>query len=231
MITKLTTPLLLLVLLTVQQSAFAQKSFSKLVIDGTLEVAIEQNGNTMSIVGIAEDANDKETLTVEEEGSTIHVSSGGPFDKTSTSFSCSDLTEIEISGTAKVVFKSHLSFNRLKLVMDGTSDAPIHLECQTLNLIVKGANDLTLEGSCNTATINVSGTADVNAKNFMIENATVTTDGSTTTWINVKKNLKATASGTSNLYYKTYLVSKKPKKYLPAGPRKATSITSTIKAW
>lgn len=231
MSTKFTTPLLLLILLTVQQSVFAQKSFSKLVIDGTLDVAIEQNGNTMSIIGIAEDADDKETLTVEEEGNTIHISSGGPFDKTSATFSCGNLNEIEIAGTAKVVFKSHLNFNRLKLTMSGTSDAPLYLECQTLDLSVLGSNDLTLEGSCNTATIRVTGTGDVNAKNFMIENANIVTDGPSTTWLNVKKNLKATVGGTSTLYYKSYLVSKKPKKYLPAGQRKATSITATLKTW
>jgi hypothetical protein len=227
--TKIITPILIAAFALTVQTAAAQNSFKKLVITGTLDVTLEQDGDMMTVIGIDEDG-EPDQLTVEEEGSTITISNGGPFDKSTTSFSCADLEEIEITGTTDVTFKSHLNFPKLKLTMDGTADAPLHVECTTLVLNVKSANNLTLEGSCNNAVIMVTGTADVNAKNFIIQTATFTSTGTSDVWLNVKKSLKANVSGTSTLYYKSYLVSKSSKKYAPLVSRKVSGVAS-IKTW
>jgi Putative auto-transporter adhesin, head GIN domain len=211
-------------------AGIAQKSYKKITITGSLDVAISQSGNTLIVVGVAEEGSDPDMLSMEETGNEIVVSNGGPDDTKSVTINTDMLQEIEIAGSVNVVFKSYLKFNTIKLTMSGSSDAPVHLDCKRLVLALESANNLTLDGTAGSMDLTASGSSDLYAKNFIVQTATVKLEGATNAWINVKKSLKASVSGSGDLYYKSYLVSKKPNKYLPLVSKKVSGAGS-IRTW
>jgi Putative auto-transporter adhesin, head GIN domain len=204
-------------------TGIAQKAYKKISIQGSLDVQIEQANDKLTV--IAEDE-----LTIEETGNTITVMNGTG-DGKSVTISTSELEEIEIGGTVVVTKLSDLNFTNIKISIEGSCNTPVHLTCTTAKLNLGGTTNLLISGSATSATITVTGANDIDARNFIVDAATLTIEGSNNTWINAKKILKVNATGACTVNYKTYLVASKPKKkYLPAVSKKLTG-ACTIKGF
>ncbi len=201
----------------------AQKSYKKISIQGSLDVQIEQANGKLTVSA-------NEGLTIEEAGATITVMNGSGDGKPVT-ISTSQLEEIEIGGTVVITKLSDLNFTNIKISIEGSCNAPVHLTCTTAKLNLGGTTNLLISGSAVNADINVTGANDIDARNFIVDAATLKIEGSNTTWINAKKSLKVNAAGACNINYKTYLVASKPKKkYLPLISKKLVG-ACTIKGY
>jgi Putative auto-transporter adhesin, head GIN domain len=201
--------------LIISTISFAQKAYQKISIQGSLDVQIEQADGKLTVSA-------DEDLTVEESGNTITVMNGAG-DGKSVTISTSNLKEIEIGGTVVVTKISDLNFTNIIISIEGSCNTPVHLVCTTAKLILGGTTNLLISGSAATTDITLTGANDIDARNFIVDAATLKIEGSNTTWINAKKSLKVNATGACIINYKTYLIASKPKKkYLPFVSKKLT---------
>jgi Putative auto-transporter adhesin, head GIN domain len=213
-------------------SGFARpvNDFTKLVITGNVTVTISQNDDKFTIRGAGEDAEDGIEAEVQNNTLTItqHVGVGDGDKKIS--FYTTELVEIEVSGNSKLITQGMLHFTNIKITMDGNADQPLNLEADRAVFKIKANNDLSIIGSANTADFFVSGNSNVDGKGFLVQSASVNCSSNNEVWVNVKKSLRANVSGNATLYYKSYLISKKPKKYAPLISRKLAQ-NGSIKAY
>jgi hypothetical protein len=192
----------------------------KLQIMGSMDISLNQTGDVLTITS------EEDAFLVTAMGSTLLLMNGSEETGSKTvAVSTTGLAEIEIGGTATLKKGENLKFGTLTLKIEGASDGPVNITCDNLTLVTSGSSTLQLTGSATTATIKSMGTSDIEAKEFIIQTATINMMGTATAWVNVKKSLKASITGTGNIYYKTYLVASKPKKkYLPAVSKKVIGV-------
>jgi Putative auto-transporter adhesin, head GIN domain len=215
--------LLLITALVITVSGFAQKSFKKISIQGSLDVQIAQADGKLTVLA-------NEDITIEETGGTITVMNGFG-DGQSVTISTNGLQEIEIGGTVVVTKLSELNFDNIKITIEGSCNTPVHLTCTTVKFNLGGTTNLTISGSAKSADFIASGSNDIDARDFITDAATLKIEGSNTTWINAKKSFKINAMGACTINYKTYLAASKPKKiYMPLVTKKLVG-ACTIKGY
>jgi hypothetical protein len=206
--------LIAVLLLSTASISLAQKSFKKISIQGSMNVTIDQSTDKLTVKALEGE------FMITEDGSTITLMNGVGDGKAVT-IATDQLEEIEVGGSVEVKEISELKFNKIKLVFEGSCDAPIRLDCTTAKLELGGTTDLVLTGKATTVDFKVSGSNEIDAKGFIVDHASINVMGSNNSWINAKKTLKIKATGACNISYKSYLVATKPKKkYLPAVSKK-----------
>lgn len=217
---------LLFILLTtcfgISGLANTTNEFRKLVITGNVTVTISQNDDKFTIRGAGEDAEDGIDAQVKNNTLTITQHVGSSDGSQKVSFYTTELIEIEVSGNSKLITQGMLNFRTIRITMDGNADQPLNLKADQAFFKIKANNDLSILGSANYADFIVSGNSDVDAKDFIVQSAKVDCSSNNEVWVNVKKSLKASVSGNATLYYKPYLISKKPKKYAPLISRRVS---------
>jgi hypothetical protein len=110
-------------------------------------------------------------------------------------------TQDRISPKTNINIK--ISMPELKgLDVSGASSANVsNAKTETLELEASGASKIKLDGEAITFKSNASGASRIDAENLRVENAEVEASGASSTTVSPSGELKANASGASNIYY------------------------------
>ncbi len=113
-----------------------------------------------------------------------------------------ELNRIEASGACNVKVSGKIKQERLLIEMSGASDFKGDVEVSDLKLEASGASRITVNGSVKMLGINANGASDIRGYDINAENCKVDASGASVVRVTVNKELNATASGASAIYYK-----------------------------
>lgn len=148
-------------------------AFNKIEVGSAFTVVLEQ-GEPMVMVETDDNLADKiETMV---SNGTLHINSAGIKNPTSMKvhIASPNLSEINISGAARVQSKGILEYPSLTVNASGASRANLELRSQDLVTNVAGASRLTLRGEATKHSSGISGASSVNA--LMLKTTTTTTE-------------------------------------------------------
>lgn len=112
------------------------------------------------------------------------------------------LSSIEASGACNVKVSGKIKQDLLKIEMSGASDFKGDVEIGDLKLEASGASRITVNGSVKMMGINANGASDIRGYDISAEQCKVDASGASVVRVTVNKELNATASGASAIYYK-----------------------------
>lgn len=112
------------------------------------------------------------------------------------------LSSIEASGACNVKVSGKIRQDLLKIEMSGASDFKGDMEVDDLKLEASGASRITVNGSVKMLGVNANGASDIRGYDINAEQCKVDASGASVVRVTVNKELNATASGASSIYYK-----------------------------
>ena len=204
----------LAILCLLPAAAFAQVNQSRNVgtfrgvqAGGALNVFIKPGSPQSVTVETDEDLQSR--IITEVVGGILKIHREKKFDwkswrnrKVNVYLTCPELTSLDVSGATDVKSESALVANDFRLKVSGASDVTLALSAKTLRATVSGASDLTLTGRADNQQIDLSGASDYKGYGLQSHRAEVQTSGSSDAQISVDGELKAGASGASDVRYK-----------------------------
>jgi hypothetical protein len=113
-----------------------------------------------------------------------------------------NLNTIDCSGASTLKSEGQLNFENLEIELSGASDLELNLKATKVKLRSSGASDAALEGTAENISIENTGASDVNAEELEAKKVEVSCSGAGVVTVNVKDDLKAKASGASEVFYK-----------------------------
>lgn len=113
-----------------------------------------------------------------------------------------ELQNIHASGSSDVQVSGSIETNTLALEMSGSSDFKGDVKVKELSIKLSGSSDAKISGSATNVTIESSGASDVAAYNLTAETCTAKASGASDIKLTINKELNATASGASDIFYK-----------------------------
>lgn len=113
-----------------------------------------------------------------------------------------NISSIEASGACNVKVSGKIKVNKLKIEMSGASDFKGDLDVTDLQLDASGASRITVNGVVKRMGVNANGASDIKGYDMVAEECKVDASGASVVRITVNKELNATASGASAIYYK-----------------------------
>ncbi len=156
--------------------------FSKIEAAGAIHMEIS-NGKDFS-VSLEADDNIVGNIKTEMNGDTLKIYAQDritPKTKISVKISMPELKGLEVSGASRAI------------IANEKTDA--------LELEASGASKIKIDGEAKTFKSNASGASGIDAENLRVENAEVEASGASSTTVSASGELKANASGASNIYY------------------------------
>lgn len=112
------------------------------------------------------------------------------------------LNKIEAAGACNVKVSGKIQQDQLKIEMSGASDFKGDVEVTDLKLEATGASRITVNGISKTMGVNANGASDIRGYNMSADECKVDASGASVVRITVNKELNASASGASVIYYK-----------------------------
>lgn len=112
------------------------------------------------------------------------------------------LSTIEASGACNVKVSGKIKQEELKIEMSGASDFKGDVEMSNLILEASGASRITVNGTVKKLGVNANGASDIRGYDISAEECKIDASGASVVRVTVNKELNATASGASAIYYK-----------------------------
>ncbi|MEO7310119.1 MAG: head GIN domain-containing protein [Chitinophagaceae bacterium] len=112
------------------------------------------------------------------------------------------LNKLKASGASDIFAEGIINASDLSIDISGASDFKGVVNSQNLRLKGSGSSDFVISGKATNANIEVSGSSDIKGFGLVTENCDVHATGSSDVNITVNKQLKAEASGSSDINYK-----------------------------
>jgi len=112
------------------------------------------------------------------------------------------LENLNASGACDVMVTGSIEASSLNMVLSGASDFKGALKVNSLKLDLSGASDVRISGTANTVDIESSGASDVKGYELVTDMCTATASGASDINITVNKEISASASGASDIYFK-----------------------------
>ena len=116
--------------------------------------------------------------------------------------SCKNLDGLEASGGSDVEVDGLLKTTKLDLEISGGSDFKGKLESDELKVNASGGSDVSISGKAARLTIEASGGSDFGGYDFAADICNIEASGGSDVHVTVNKELSASASGGSDVYYK-----------------------------
>lgn len=196
--------------LTIAQGAIGQKrSYTEddftivaFGLPGTLTV---QQGNSFSIE-LEGDEDDLDRIEVEvKNGTLVFSTKNGSWRRMGDINGTVVLPMIEgltVSGSGSIKTRGRLSVDDISLVVSGSGDLVSNIKAGAVSMVVSGSGEMTVEGDCGKTRVVISGSGDVDAGDLQGKDCSATISGSGEAKVHVDGNLKATISGSGNVYYR-----------------------------
>ncbi len=112
------------------------------------------------------------------------------------------LISIEANGACNVKVSGKIRQEQLKIEMSGASDFKGDVELSNLELDATGASRITVNGSVKMLLVTANGASDIRGYDISAEQCKIDASGASVVRVTVNKELNATASGASSIYYK-----------------------------
>jgi hypothetical protein len=198
---KLKNKLMLLALVLVVLNVNAQTqinldTFSKLEVNGNMDLLIVQSESNK-----IESKHDGKPLDYKVEGNKLFIR--GTYADESIILYVKNLQAIETSGLSNVASKNEIKASeRFSIVTSGSSEVEITLNTPLLKCEATGLSKQTIKGRGDKLVVDISGNADLNAFEFICNEAIVDASGLSDFNITANKKLVLDASGSSDGKYK-----------------------------
>ncbi|MES2774733.1 MAG: head GIN domain-containing protein [Bacteroidota bacterium] len=112
------------------------------------------------------------------------------------------LNRLKASGASDVLVDGTIKASDLVIDLSGASDFKGAVSSQNLRLNASGSSDYYITGTATNVKIDVSGSSDIKGFELVTDNCDVHASGSSDVSITVNRQLKAEASGSSDINYK-----------------------------
>lgn len=179
--------------------------FNSIVISNAIDLIISQS-NTSAVAVSASDAKYVEHITTEVRNKTLYIgyknNAGWGAKYMRAYVSVPTLVKISASGACNVKTDGTFSSESLEIVLSGSSDFKGSVQVTNLKLIASGSSDVVIAGKATNLRADMSGASDLKGFELSADYCDVTASGASDIQILVNKELKATASGASDIYYK-----------------------------
>ncbi|SKA06231.1 head GIN domain-containing protein [Sediminibacterium ginsengisoli] len=184
-------------------------SFTGIEVSGAIDLYLSQGGEDAVAVSASSDEI-MNRIRTEVRGSVLHIyfdakglnwkSWGNHKMKAYVTFRKID--RVEASGACNVKFTEKVKLDELWLEMSGASDLTGEVITSKLRLDASGASKMSLAGTAEKTNINASGASEIKAYDLKIDYCKLDASGASGIRITVNKELSASASGGSSIYYK-----------------------------
>ncbi len=182
------------------------EKFTAIQVSGSIDVYMSQGTETRVVVSAADNNTRDKIITEVKNGVLIiglkSISMTYNDRKNIRAYvSAPDLAKISMSGSTNFYVDGSLRAQNLEIEMSGASDFKGDVVAENLRLNGSGSVDFNLGGSSKNLKISVSGASDVKAKGHIADFCDASASGSSDIYITVKEELKAVASGASDIKY------------------------------
>lgn len=180
-------------------------SFNSIVVSSAIDLVITQSKNVVVAVS-ASDAKSVEHITTEVRNNTLYIGYkngvgwGAKYMRAYVSVPM--LVKIGASGACNVKTDGAFTTNDLEIVLSGSSDFKGTVQVNNLKMIASGSSDIVIAGKATNMRADLSGASDLKAFELSADYCDVTASGASDIQIMVNKELKAAASGASDIFYK-----------------------------
>ncbi len=180
-------------------------SFNSVVVSSAIDLYLTQSKETAVAVSASE-AKYVPNITTEVRNNTLYIGykgSGNWGPKYMKAYvSAPAIYKIQASGACNVKTEGAISGSDLEIGISGSSDFKGTVKVTNLKLNASGSSDFVVDGSAENLRVDVSGSSDVKAFELAADYCDITASGASDVSITVNKELKAKASGASDIYYK-----------------------------
>lgn len=183
-------------------------SFSGISVSGSIDLYASQSNEEVVVVSASE-TKYRDRIVTEVVDGTLRIyyndkglqwSTGGKALKAYVSFKA--ISKLSASGASDIYVNGVIKGDVLKLSLSGSSDFKGAVDVNKLSLDQSGSSDSRINGRTSSLTINVSGASDVKGYDLISEYCEAEASGASDIQITVTKELTATASGASDIYYR-----------------------------
>jgi len=183
-------------------------SFSSIKVSGGIDIYLSQSDNEAIAVSAIEERFRQEIKTRVENG-VLRISYegdklfGGMRNKKLKAYiSFKSISRIEASGACDVRVSGKIDVASLDLILSGASDFKGAVKVNDLVMNLSGSSDVKISGTANSVKIESSGSSDVNGYDLVTDLCTASASGASDINITVNRELNASASGSSYIFYK-----------------------------
>ena len=112
------------------------------------------------------------------------------------------LKRIEASGACNIRLTDAVKLEKLEIELSGASDFSGKVQTALLRLVATGASRITISGEANKTQVEASGASDIKGYDLRTDYCKVNASGASSIHLTVNKEIDASASGGSGIYYK-----------------------------
>lgn len=187
----------------------AVKDFNAIEVSGAIDLFLSQ-GNEEAVAVSAGSGEAADRIKTDVRNGVLHVYFEGRGwnwklwnnNKMKAYITFKELHRVEASGACNLKTTETIKSTDLKIQLSGASDFSANLMVGDLKIGASGASNLKISGTADKTDIDVSGACDVKGYNLKTDYCKVDASGASTIRITVNKELNASASGGSSIYYK-----------------------------
>ncbi len=183
--------------------------FTGIEVSGAIDLYISQ-GSSEAVAISANTEEIRARIKTEVRSGTLHVYFDGKGlnwkvwgnNKMKAYVTYKTLLKLEASGACNVKATDPIKQAELKMEMSGASDFSGELAISLLKLSASGASNVSMFGTVANAIVDASGACNIKAYDLQTDMCKIDASGASNVRITVNKELNATASGGSTIFYK-----------------------------
>ncbi len=183
--------------------------FTGIEVSGAIDLYISQ-GSSEAVAISANTEEIRARIKTEVRSGTLHIYFDGKGlnwkvwgnNKMKAYVTYKTLLKLEASGACNVKATDPIKQAELRMEMSGASDFSGELAISSLKLSASGASNVSIYGTVANATVDASGACNIKAYDLQTEMCKIDASGASNVRITVNKELNATASGGSTIFYK-----------------------------
>lgn len=189
------------------QTRTVSGSFTGISVSGSVDLYLSQGNEEVVVVSAATpDLRDRIVTEIKNGMLEIYFKDKGlrwTRDKKLKAYvSFKTLSRLEASGASDIYANGVIKSNALQLILSGASDFKGAVDLQELSLNQSGSSDSQISGRADKVHIQVSGASDVKGYDLITDYCDANASGASDIQLTVNKEIKAIASGSSDISYK-----------------------------
>lgn len=184
------------------------KDFHGISVSSAFDVYLSQ-GSEEAVAVSATEEKYRERITVEVKAGILYIgynskglswSSGNK--KLKAYISYKNIDRLNVSGACDVMISGVLKAGNLDIRQSGASDLKGKLDVNKLTVDLSGASDMTVSGTASQLSIEASGASGFKGYELVTDICNARASGASDIKVTVNKELSASASGASDIYYR-----------------------------
>ena len=181
------------------------EDYSKIEVSSAANLVYEQKPDAPAYLRVEIDQNLEEYIILKITGGKLIVSSKANINTKNYKIytNSKTLAEVKVSGASNIKLKEKITSKNLSIGCSGASNLNAeNLQCDKIDLDCSGASNILLGGTVKIFKIDISGASNLKAEQLQAENINIDCSGASKSKIFATNELKADASGSSNVKYK-----------------------------